>query len=149
MRTVSLSLFLVVLLGLTTACAGSGAQPGQSSSRDRNVITFEQIENSEAPNAFELVRALRPQWLRPRGAQTVHETAKGVGGGTGPGAAVVYTPAPDMIVVYLDKARLGGVNDLRQIDLRAVRTIEWLDVAAANYRFGPGHHHGVILLMPR
>lgn len=116
------------VLLLTTACAASssGAGAAPSLSRDRNYIGQEEIRGAAATTAFDAVRALRPAWLVKRGPQSVSYEAD--------------------IVVYLGRARLGGIEALREIAAGNVTSLEFLNPAAANYRFGAGHPYGVIIV---
>jgi hypothetical protein len=140
---------ILLLLLVLPACGGSASQQRGSASRDQNPITLEEIESASATNAYELVQARRPAWLRTRGTQSFNEGARGVGGGTGAGANVSAVPGQTPILVYLGTARLGGTEVLRQIDLRTLGSIEYLSRSAADYRFGSGHLHGAIVLTPR
>jgi hypothetical protein len=53
------------------------------------------------------------------------------------------------IIVYMDQARIGGVEGMRHIHPQTVTSISFLDAAAANYRFGQGHMHGAIVISTR
>lgn len=116
------------LLLISTACASSPSGTGAVSpaSRARNFITQEEIRAAASPTALDAVRALRPAWLTKRGPQSVSYEAD--------------------IVVYLDRARLGGVEALREIAAGTITSLEFLDAAAANYRFGAGHPYGAIIV---
>jgi hypothetical protein len=138
---------LLIALLIIAGCA-STAEPGAPQSA-QGTITLEEIEGSGAANAYDLVQARRPAWLRMRGTQSFHESARGTGGGAGSGATVNAVAGQTPILVYLGSARLGGPEALRQIDLRTIGSIEHLQRAAADYRFGPGHLHGAIVLTPR
>jgi hypothetical protein len=140
---------MALLLLLTAGCASSASEHRGSASRDSNPITLEEIDEAGTTNAFELVQAKRPMWLRMRGTQSFNEGARGVGAGIGAGASVSSTPGQTPILVYLGTARLGGPESLRQVDLRTISSIDYLGRAAADYRFGPGHLHGAIVITPR
>lgn len=116
---------LSLLALLLAACARGPSASPRLVRPDSDVITREQVENAAAANAYEVVQSLRPLWLRKRGA---HST----------------TGAYDDVVVYLETTRFGGLQSLRQVDAASVRSIRFLDAATANYRWGPGHTHGVI-----
>ena len=140
---------LVAILLLATACASSNTQRTGSATAEHHPITLEEIENVGAGNAYDLVQVRRPAWLRTRGTQSFNEGARGAGGGSGADAGVASRPGQTPIVVYLGSARLGGVEALRQIDIRTIGSVEYLGRAAADYRFGPGHLHGAIILQAR
>jgi hypothetical protein len=48
--------------------------------------------------------------------------------------------------VYLDNARLGGPETLREIHTGSITSVRFYDSAKAQYRFGIGHTHGAILV---
>ncbi|HEV2149661.1 MAG TPA: hypothetical protein VGR37_19835 [Longimicrobiaceae bacterium] len=128
-----LSRALVLGLALAaTACAsspGNVARPANASAArgsSSNVITHEEIVATGAANALEIVRSLRPAWLRTRGSQSLRRDDD------------------DNLVVYLNNARLGPPAALQQVAAADVGTIRFFNAAAANYRFGPGHSHGAI-----
>jgi hypothetical protein len=91
---------------------------------DHEVITTEELRRANAANVYEVVEALHPRWLRKPGPQSFYNERD--------------------IVVYLDTGRIGGPDALREIPTASVVSIRYYDLAAANYRFGPGHPHGVI-----
>lgn len=122
LRRAILLLLAVSLAACAPAAAGSGSGARPSS---RGPITADEALDTGAANAYEVVQARRPNWLHRRGAHTA-------GGGT------------DDIVVYLNDARLGGLESLRQVAAANVGEIRFYDAAAANYRFGRGHLNGAI-----
>lgn len=124
--TLGLALGLTALLssGCVGAAAGSGALG--TAARSRNVITAEEIRAASATNAYDLVRGLRPAWLYKRGPQSVTQESD--------------------IIIYLDRTRLGDVSALREIPAANLSFLEFLDPAAANFRFGAGHPYGAIVL---
>lgn len=117
------ALALIVVL-LCVACAG------QKSSRtprtNRGVLTGEQLIAAHFQNPRDALEALHPNWLKPRGPDSVN--------------------SPSEVVVYLDNIRLGGVETLRTIDLHTVRYIQHFDGIAATARWGVGHGAGVIFV---
>ncbi len=119
---------VAAILLISTACAASPSGTGLpgSSSRARNYITQEEIRGAASTTALDAVRALRPAWLVKRGPQSISYEAD--------------------IVVYLGRARMGGVEALREIAAGTITSLEFLDAAAANYRFGAGHPYGAIIV---
>lgn len=120
MRYVILSLLLAFCL---EGCAAAGTGPGAS----RNIITRAQIEESQAITAYDVVRALHPQWLRARG-QTV-----------GLANATPVTPT-----VFMDGTRMGDVNVLNAYQVRDIEEIRYLDPGRAASRYGMGFPRGII-----
>lgn len=130
MRRAIASLLLLSAVTFAGGCASSGSSTsasGASGQRARSgAITAEQARETGASNAYDVVQALRPVWLRVRGTQSVNQD-------TG-------------IAVYLDNTRLGGVDALRQINTANIGTIQYFDPGAAQARWGQGHSQGVILV---
>ncbi|HZI29387.1 MAG TPA: hypothetical protein VFD64_14555 [Gemmatimonadaceae bacterium] len=118
-------LFVAVL----TTVTGCGARQGAAGTRgDRNVITFEQLQEGGYRNALEAVEALRRTWLieRPDGLTTQRE-----------------------VQVYLDNSRLGGIQSLRQVSTSDIASIRYIDAATAINRWGVDHSQGVIMIETR
>lgn len=124
--------------------ADAGTRSAAPVATSRNApLGPEEIQRARASNAYEIVQSLRPLWLEERGRNSYAETAR-VGSYDKMGAAVI--PGEATIKVYLDGAQVGGVNALRQVPASTVRSIEYLDPAAAALRFGQGVTHGAILV---
>lgn len=121
-----------------TACATAGTGAAGS---DRDLILRDEIRESSAANVYELVRTLRPQWLRARGTQNLPAKIGSEGTGAGVGEALGQE-----VVVYLDNARMGGRSALQGISLSSVQYIRRFDAAAATHRWGAGHTQGAILV---
>lgn len=100
--------------------------------RSRNLITREEIEEAGkgALNAEDLIRRLRPNFLRVPGGQTP--------GGTAGGPRV-----------YVDNTPLGGTEVLRGIQVDFIGEIAYLDPSEATNRYGTGHQSGAILISSR
>jgi hypothetical protein len=110
---------------LVVACAPPpGGGESDNARPDRNVITLPEVEAARTDNAYELVRTLRPMWLRKRGSNSINYDGD--------------------IVVYLNEARFGGPEALRQVETISITSIRYYDPGAANFKFGSGHHHGAI-----
>lgn len=124
--TDSRRLLLPVLLLAATACAtastGSGTRPGGS----RDVITTAEIRESPHLNAYDLVRSLRPRWLRIRGSGSINR--------------------PEFVKVYRDGNLIGPPGALAQISVQQISQIRFLDGFAATQRFGTDHGNGAILV---
>lgn len=119
------------LVLISTACAplSQGAGDVIVPSPSRSYITAEEIRAAASATALDAVRALRPTWLVKRGPQSVSYESD--------------------IIVYLDRARLGGVRALSEIAAGSVTALEFLNPAQANYRFGAGHPYGAIVASTR
>lgn len=139
------------LTGLFMAARAPGSAPGGDAGMPRvrqssgdDMIRSHEILEVRGTTALDLVRSLRPNWLVGRGVQRLRQggqvTATAERGNLHVAAGEIA------ILVYLDHARMGGVETLQQIPASAVRAMHWLDAAAATHRWGAGHTHGVILV---
>ena len=95
-------------------------------------ITADEIRASSARTVTELLRALRPQWLRSRGADVLRPNDDPL--------------AAHGVRVYLNGGLLGGLDALDQVSIYSVTGVRFLDAAAATLRWGAGHDDGAILL---
>ena len=137
------------------------------------LIAPAEIRASRAVNVYDLVEAVRPQWLRAQ-LVTSHpalDPNPTSHGGGAPGSPPGSSPSPQSpqpttefespaaraeqmgnpdarrgVRVYMERSLLGDVNTLRDIPTNAVTSIEFLDTAAAAYRLGPGSPSGAIVL---
>ena len=105
-----LSRFATVVV--LTACASAGTAGSGSRSSDR--VSRAEIASSSAINAYALIERLRPNWLRTPGVASI-------GGGT----------RSQIVVVYLDGHRLGGIQSLRTLSVDAIQSMQWLDAVRA------------------
>jgi hypothetical protein len=85
-----------------------------------------QITRSQASNAYDAVRLIRPNMLRERGKATIRGND-------------VREP-----LVYLDNQRLGGISYLRDIPVTEIFEIRYHSAAQAQIKWGSGHVQGVI-----
>lgn len=125
-RSVRWLSMLVVALAVT-ACASAGTA-GQRV--DRNLLTRDQILETNKQNAFDVVETLRSNWLRSRGPTSL-------------------TQQSAEVQVYIDDNRLGGVETLRSINTSLVQYIRHFDGIAATGRWGLDHGAGVIYVSTR
>jgi hypothetical protein len=96
-------------------------------------ITAKQIRQSSARTLSELLRELRPQWLRAEGTRVLlpnGEEPAAMGG----------------VQVYLNGVLLGGREALDKVSINAVTKIEFMNGQAAALRYGAGAEDGAILL---
>jgi hypothetical protein len=98
--------------------------------RRGTLLAEEEVRASTATNVYELLQALRPQWLRVRGDNAHAEVNVETAG----------------IRVYVERGYVGDVNALRQIATAEVTTVEFLDAATATYRLGQGNPLGAIVV---
>jgi hypothetical protein len=95
----------------------------------RYAIMADELRATGINTAFEAVQNLRPEWLITRGSHIIGEQPD------------------DQIEVYLDDLLLGGTARLKDVTTQNIHSMHFLDAAAATYRFGAGHSHGVILIV--
>ena len=108
---------------LATACA-AGPRTETSPVADRDLLTFEQIQQSQSHTAYEMIQQLRPRWLSQRGLNSP-------------------------VVLYVNEARVGGVDRLREYEPRDLGEARFLDATQATQRFGTGHRSGAIMIYLR
>jgi len=107
-----------VATALLAACAsssgGSRTSPAGVSS---DLVTTSEIEATPVQNAYDLVNRLRPRWL----------TVSGTRVGSISGGSV----RRQMIVVYLDGTRLGGIETLRSVTASSLKSLRYYDATRA------------------
>ncbi len=128
---------LVLLAAAVAACAsgsGGGSPPDETrvvgapgDRRSRDVLTAPDIQQAGSSTVYDVVQRLRPAWLRTRSVGTTRST-------------------PQYAVVYLDGARIGGLESLRRVNSTDVQTIRYLSGPDATTRYGTGHEGGAILM---
>ena len=116
---------LLVALVVAGSCVSGPAAGGSDRSSDRpDLITRQEIERGQWSNVYEMVRNLRPNWVRTRGLDSFE--------------------SPGNVQVYVDGTRLGEVQLLRTLPTHAIERLEWIDPVRAAGRWGLDHAHGVI-----
>ncbi|HEU4566294.1 MAG TPA: hypothetical protein VFS05_16645 [Gemmatimonadaceae bacterium] len=134
MRTLIATLLIGAALGGCSRSHGFGAAEGEQVAQAtyaRERITAEEIAATQATNAYEVTRLLRPSWLAGRGPQSLRAEV---------------SPYP---VVYVDDQRMGGLEWLRTISAESVAEIRFVSASDATTRWGTGHPAGVILVLTR
>lgn len=117
---------LILLLGAVAglnACASSGGGGSDGPRRDANLITAEELAEYTTLTAHDVIRRLRPRWLRARG------------GG-----------APQLI---MDGARMGSLEGLSTISVADVESLRYMSAADATMRFGTNFPNGAIEVVSR
>lgn len=137
--------FFGMALGLTLPGGpGLGRSPSREARRDRTVIRLRELREAQAENVYELIRSLRPEWLRTRGTASMRETPRGRSTGRSPRDVEITQPGISTLKVYLDDSHLGGLDVLRELQPGSVGEIRFLDTAEATMKWGAGHLHGAI-----
>jgi hypothetical protein len=115
----------VVLLG----CAPHHVAPG---AYDPNLITEDEIVDSRASNAYDVIHKLRGNFLSNRGRISI------------------YSPATvSMPTVYVDDQRYGDINVLSTIPAAVIATIRLYRAWDATTRYGINNSGGVISITTR
>ncbi len=166
------TLGLVLSVGVHPAAAQKTKE--RTVKKDRYHLTIDEIkERQDLTNAYDAVRLLRSQWLRPaRGKGTL---------GGGAFASSPYRPKPSkpgdgeaggatqdanaqagiqnrdnefaaageasgLPVLYIDDVKQDRIEQLRNIRVEEIAEIEYLNGTMASGRYGAGHEAGAILL---
>lgn len=118
------------LLMLAAGCASTGSEERDRQPRD--VLTRAQLDAVDHLTAFDAIRRFKPLWLRTERGQDsfVSQGRRG-------------------LRVYIDRVFFGGVESLRNIDVRNVEEIRFLDKRKATTEFGTDHAEGAILITTR
>jgi len=117
----SLALTVVLLL---LGCSGRSSRDPDSPRVQRNILTYEMAVETRTTNAYDVVMALRSNWLLTRGVDSFSN--------------------PGQVLVYFNNTRLGGVETLRAISLNQIGYIQYFDGTDAAGIWGLDHGHGVI-----
>ena len=119
-------------LAIVTACAtGKPAanEPGTPfrARNDSQVITRDAIAATQYVTAYEVIYALRNQWLKSKGQDD-------------------FT-SPSAVQVYLGFQRLrGGAEELKDIRASTVESLRYYNPVEATGRFGGSHLSGAIVV---
>jgi ABC-type phosphate transport system substrate-binding protein len=119
-------------LALLTACGGGAgtaatAEATTPQRRDANVISEEELRAVTSSSVYDAIRRLRPAWrLQPLPTTALLGQSEG------------------QLMVYVDGARFGNAESLRQMQPSGVLSIRFYSPSEAEARFGPGHLKGAI-----
>jgi hypothetical protein len=101
---------IVLAAVAASACGGLGGRR-QISSRERALITTQELSALNVNNAYDAVLQLRPMWLSPAGRRS--------------------SRLPTEIVVAHNNAYFGPVSSLRTFEIEAIKELRYLDSAQA------------------
>lgn len=121
---------LILLFCVSLVSCTAATRSGPTTRSDR--ISREEIDASDAQDAYELIQRLRPRWLMVRGSRSMTNS-------TG-------------ILVFMNNTRMGGIDALRQISVRGIGSIRYLDAAQAVAELpgiGSGPIEGAIVISSR
>jgi len=126
----------MISTSVRAALIGAGAllvmaSEASAQRRNRNVITRAEIEESalKEGDIHAVIRALRPHMLvEPKGTRTL-------GGGAVGG-----------IAVYIDRVRMEGVENLKNLPALQVNEVRYLDPARSQNEYGITANSGAIVI---
>jgi len=121
--------FALFLMAVTTACAAAAAAPNGPLPTNRSVITDAEIPTTGTESALELIRRLRPEYLRAKPTQTYV------------GATSNEAPPPS---VFLNGQQIGDVGELRQIPAPSLSSVRYYNIEEGKRKFGMQYGGGVI-----
>ncbi len=111
-------LLLLAVVPFAACASGSGSGSGSTTS-SRDVISFEEVQNTTAGSAYEIVQRLRPRWLQRRGTSVAAVRIDG-------------------------RIMTGGLVELQNIRGIDVEEIRFINSRDATTQFGTGFPGGVI-----
>jgi hypothetical protein len=94
--------------------------------RNPNLITAQELAESNQTELFSVVQALRPRWLQVRGRASM--------------------ALSEVVRVYVDGVPAGSPAALRGVQTRSVRSVRYLNGTVASQRYGTDHGAGAILV---
>lgn len=112
-------------LAAANGCASAGANTTPRA--QRNIVTVEELAQAGDVSLYEALQRLRPQFLRGRTA-------------TATAAEVIP------VTVYIGDLRMEGVEHLREVMVRTVKQVQYLEPQQANARFGGNNASGALLV---
>lgn len=144
----ALGLAAGTLLHARSSCGQApqiGQVPATTSPRvaHQPITLAEIIRSAGSGSVYELIRTLRPNWLNLRGIDALTE---------GPETLQIDGQQVDLqgqprLTVYLNSAKLGSVDELKQLPTVGVQSIRYFTGAEATYRWGAGNSHGAIQVL--
>lgn len=120
--------YLIMSLLISASSLGCAQKAGIGTiEKSRYIITAEEIAESSANTAFEAVQFLRPELLN-------RDTRRSI---------TFETGGPVEAWVYVDNARIGRKDRLKDITAREIAKIEYIPSRDAGAKYGSGHAGGV------
>jgi hypothetical protein len=131
------TLFVCGFLAAASACAAGTPSSGGSETprRNRDLITQDDLATDaslRAQTVYEVIRALRPQFLNDRGTNTM--TAQG-------------DPEAGLVHASVDNGRIVPITELSNMHANDMVEIRYLSSAQAMQKFGSAAHQGPVILV--
>ena len=122
------STLLLAVLACGLNCAspskqGSNAKSSRPSAKS-DEISRDQIAAGAYQNAYDVVKALHPNWLSRHGSASLNGT--------------------EAVQVFLDGTHFGEAQRLQNISAISIGSIKHIDAANATLRWGTGYTEGVV-----
>ena len=125
---------LLALSGLLAACGPAATTGGGPVSHNRDIVTRDELLATRATNLYDALHQVRPEFFTARGVSSIRLST------------------PDLPMVYLDRNRLGSLNDsdgqdgLRGIDINIVREVRHLTPRESAIILGTDSPGGALLV---
>lgn len=111
-------ILLAVGLAIVGCTASSNEDAAQRPRRQQNVLTQEEIRSANHTNVYDVVAALRSNWINQRGSISFSN------------------PNAGQVQVFMYGQRVGGPEFLRQLNVNDVTSLAFLNPSEAAARFG-------------
>jgi hypothetical protein len=122
----------VLTVLIVMAAVGACSTAGKSTGGDQSIITLQEIQDSQAINAYQIIRQLRPRWMtRNRGQRSVFEDEA------------------DFARVKVDEFPPREWDHLREIPREAIREIRFLEPREATFLYGTGYNAGLVRVLTK
>jgi hypothetical protein len=95
---------------------------------DRQLLTRDVILGTQYSNMYDVIQALRGNWLRTRAAESIQGKSS-------------------TVQVYLDNQRLTGADELKSMPTTNIETVRYYDPIQASSRWGMDHGAGAIYIL--
>ena len=122
---------IVPILVLAASAVACTLRPTGSGNANTSIITRQEIEQSRATNAYDVISRLRGRYLNSRGKNSIHLDPQ------------TYP------VVFLNDQEYGTLSVLRNISSDGIEQIRYYTGPEAVTRFGAQYGAGVIQLVSR
>lgn len=108
----------LAFIGTAVGCSPAASKANTSATPKANpdLISTAEIDSQNFRDAYDVVQRLRPNWFTRK---------------TGSSAARRLGTTGSGLVVYLDNARMGGVEALRQLNTSGIESLQFMDAAIA------------------
>jgi len=119
-------MFVAVAVGMFASACASGGGPAATS--QRNVITSEELGRAGDVNVYDALAQIRPSFLRSRSSPAGSSTAS------------------QPVQVYIGGMLMPGLDHLKQVMVRGVKEVTFLEPQLAITRFGGNNTGGALIV---